>query len=60
MSLTWDEAAAQVHDRWMAEGKLNLPPDDPSDDPDDVEFFDEVEALVKGESMNPPPSPPKA
>lgn len=48
MSVTWDQAAQQVSDRWIAAGRMTLPPDAPTDD-DELAFWDEVESLVNGD-----------
>lgn len=44
--MTWAEAAQVVGDRWLAQGKMVLPPD-VMDDKDELAFWDEVEAAVK-------------
>jgi hypothetical protein len=44
--MDWAQAAEQVSDRWITDGRMSAPPDEP--DEDDLEFWNEVEALVKG------------
>lgn len=43
--MTWAQAAKQVTDRWVANGKMGLYPD-VMDNDDELAFWDEVEALV--------------
>lgn len=56
--MTWAEAAKTVSDRWIAKGKMTLPPDDPAD-ADEIAFWDEVEALVDGKTKAKPHHKPK-
>jgi len=49
----WSRAAGIVSERWVREGRLSLPPDDPSGD-DDLKFWAEVEQALKAQ-----PNPPR-